>query len=135
MSEFINKARIAELNQSNAELNSELESLKKQVADQDRELEDLREKQEADKCLVEEQIMTCEKNESDQSHLTALSRAVAQSGDISATGKQFVAILRQMNASPLATAIEKYYRRKQRPRVVVAFLAGALLASLVLAGH
>jgi DNA repair exonuclease SbcCD ATPase subunit len=128
MSEFIHKALIAKLNQSNSELTRELESLRNQIQAQKRELEHVRANAPDEAEHLKKKIKEYEQRETEyQQHLASISKAAENARDKEQLAEQFLSALPLVDAAPVATAIERYYRKSQSLKIIIAFLSGVLV--------
>lgn len=127
MSEFIHRAKIAELDQTNSELNKEIESLREELEDLKSELEQFREKSPDGIKQLKEIIAEHEERERDfQQRLASLRKEAEHTRNIDGFLEHFFSTLQVIDAGPVAAAIERYYKKKQRPRMIIAFLLGVL---------
>ncbi len=129
MSEFINKAEIARLSHANAELNEEIESLQNELQHLRSELENLREIPPDEIKHLKEKIAAIEQREADyKQRITLISKEAEGTRNTDRLVEQFFSTLQLMDAAPVAAVIEKSYKNKQRSRIIIAFLLGALVA-------
>lgn len=133
MSELINKAKIAEMHQINSELTREIDALREELQEQNRELEHLRGAPSEDVTQLQEKIAEYEQRERDyQERITAIIKEADYVQDRKTLVENVFSIFQQMDASPVVAAIEQYYQQQQRPKMVIAFLVGILVPLMVL---
>jgi predicted nuclease with TOPRIM domain len=127
MSQFINKAKIAELNLNNTELADELSALKEKCQKLNIEVEHLRgggadETEALKKRLVDYELREFELNEQLSNIAKSMKNGTASEDIVN----QLLSTLRATNCSELETAIGQHYSKMGLPRVIIAFLLGAL---------
>lgn len=134
MSEFINKAKIAEMNKINTELNQKIESLQEALDVQDRELERLRElAPPEDITHLKEKVVASEQRElSYKQNMESIIEQAKNVQDIDSLIEQLFSVLQLHDDGSIADAIDKFYKKHQRSKLIIAFLLGVLMPLVVL---
>ncbi len=122
MSQFIDKAKIAELN-------CEIESLRHELQNQNKELEDLKEKNSEDITELEWEVSDYRQHEAVdyEQRVETINKELENSKNKENPVEQFLATLELDDAASVAATIDQYYRKKQQPRLVIVFLLGILV--------
>lgn len=131
MSEFINKAKIADLQHANAELCDEISALKIELEDLNSEMTRLREESPNDIDHLKEKIFECEQRETEyKERFLIISEGVKNNPKKYNVVKGLLSMFQVTETDIVEAAIENYYKRKWQPRVITFFLLG-ILVSLV----
>ncbi|WP_321365501.1 hypothetical protein [uncultured Desulfuromusa sp.] len=129
MSEFINKAKIADLQHANAELRDEVETLRIELENVTAEMTGLKGTPPDEINHLREKIFAYEQREAEfNGRILSFSKDVANSsykGDIMS---QLLSVLQVAEAGNVETAITHYYKNKWRPKIITSFLLGLLVA-------
>jgi predicted nuclease with TOPRIM domain len=129
MSEFINKAKIADLQHANAELSEEILTLKIELEDLNDEVTRLREENPDDIDHLKEKLLAYEQREKEfKERLLTISEGVKNNPKKYDVVKGLLAIFQGTETDIVEDAIDSYYKRKWRPRVVTFFLLGILVS-------
>ncbi len=130
MSELINKAKIAEMNKINAELNQKIESLQEELVAQGRELARLRDlaTPEEDITHLKQKVAAYEQRElSYKQHIESIIEQAKHVEQIDTLVEQFFSFLQLHDDGSIAAAIDKFYKNHERNRLIIAFLLGVLV--------
>lgn len=128
MSEFVNKAKIAGLEQSNAELINEISNLKIELDDLNGEIERLREENPDDLKHLKEKVTEYEQRETYfKERVLSISKIAKNHNNNDEVVKQLLSALQVEDTATVETAIEKYYKKGGLSKIIIAFLLGVLL--------
>ena len=131
MSEFIHKAKIVALKQSNSELINEISNLKTKLNDLNGEIERPRGKNSDDINHLREKVTEYEQREAEfKERILSISKEAKNNKKKDEVVKQLLSALHVVDTVIVETAIEQYYKKKGVPKIIIAFLLG-VLASLV----
>jgi len=131
MSEFINKAKIANLQHSNAELSNEISSLQIELDDLNGEVERLRGENPDDIKYLTEKITEYEQRETEfKERILSISEEVKNNPQKHDVVKELLSLFQVMEPVNVKTAIDNYYKKKWRPKVVTSFLLGILISMI-----
>jgi len=131
MSEFIHKAKIAALNQSNSELIDEISNLKIELHDLNGEIERLRGEKPDDIKHFREKVTEYEQRETEfKERVLSISKKAKNNSKNCEVVKQLLSALQVVDTVIVETAIEQYYKKRGVTKIIIAFLLG-VLASLV----
>ena len=131
MSEFINKAKIADLQQANAELNREISSLKIELEELNGEIARFDEENPDEIHHLREKIIALDQRETEfQEKLLTIFERVKNNPKKYDVVKGLLSVFQVTEADIVEAAIDNHYKRKWRPRVITFFLLG-VLASIV----
>lgn len=132
MSEFIHKAKIAGLEQSNAELINEISNLKVELHDLNGEIERLRGENPDDIKHLSEKITGYEQCEAEfKERVLSISKIAENNNKEDEIVKQLLSILQVEDTAIVETAIEQYYKKNGVSKIIIAFLIGALIPLVV----
>jgi chromosome segregation ATPase len=132
MSEFINKAEIATLKQSNAELNNVISNLKSELYDLNCEIERLKKENPNDIKHLEQKVTEYENQEAELSkRILLISKEARNNNKKYAVVKQLLSALQVKDAVIVEAAIEQYYKKRGVPKNRIAFLLGTLFTLVV----
>ncbi|MBD1399278.1 hypothetical protein [Pelovirga terrestris] len=134
MSEWINKAKIAEANKINTELNQKIKSLQEELDTQCRELDHLRELATPDEDIthLKEKITAYEQRKlSDKQHIESIIEQAKHVQKVDSLVEQFFSILQVHDDGSIAVAIDKFYKKHERSKLFIVFLLGALVPLVV----
>ncbi|MFO7765468.1 MAG: hypothetical protein R6V33_03455 [Pelovirga sp.] len=135
MSELINKAKIAEMNKINAELNQKIESLQEKLDAQGRELERLSELAPLEENIthLKEKVAAYEQRElSYKQHIESIIEQAKHVRQVDSLVEQFFSFFQLHDDGSIAAAINKFYKKNERSRLIIAFLLGVLVPLVVL---
>ena len=129
MSEFINKAKIADLQQANAELSREISSLKIELEELNGEIARLMEENPDEINHLREKIIELEQRETEsEERLLTIYERVKNNPKKYDVVKGLLSIFQVTETDIVAAAIDNHYKRKWRPRVITFFLLGILVS-------
>jgi len=129
MSEFIHKAKIAALEQSNAELNNEISNLKAELDDLNCEIKRFREQNPDDIQQLEAKIAEYERREAElKERIVSISAEAKNNNKSDGVVKALLSALQVEDATIVEAAIEQYYKKRGMPKIMVAFLLGVLVS-------
>ncbi len=132
MSEFIHKAKIAALEQSNAELIDEISSLKIELDKLNDEIEHLRGENPDDIKYLREKVTEYEQREANlKERVLSISKIAENNNENAGVVKQLLSALQVVDSAIVETAIEKYYKKNGLPKIIIAFLLGLLVPLVV----
>ena len=134
MSELINKAKIAEMNKINTELNQKIESLQEALDVQSRELERLRElAPPEDITHLKEKVTAYEQRElSYKQNIESIIEQAKYAQNIDSLVEQLFSVLHLHDDGSIATAIDNFYKKNERSRLIIVFLLGVLVPLVTL---
>ncbi|MDX2494093.1 MAG: hypothetical protein QNK27_03940 [Desulfuromusa sp.] len=128
MSEFIHKAKIAGLEQSNAELINEISNLKFELHDLNTEIERLRGENPDDVTHLKEKITEYEQRETEfKERVLSISKIAGNNNKEDEIVKQLLSALQVEDSAIVETAIEQYYKKNGVPKIIITFLLGVLV--------
>ena len=128
MSEFINKSKIIQLQQSNSELINEISNLEIELHDLNGEVERLKgENPDAIK-LLREKITEFEQRETEFKDRILLISKEANNSKKYDVVKELLSVLQGMDTVIVEAAIDKYYKKKGVQKIITAFLLGILVS-------
>ncbi len=121
MSQFIDKAKIAELN-------CEIETLRHELQHQNKELEDLKEKNAEDITELEWEVSDYRQHEAVdyEQRVETISKELENSKNKENPVEQFLATLELDDAASVAATIDQFYKKKYRAQLIIFFLLGLL---------
>jgi hypothetical protein len=129
MSEFVNKAKIADLQHANAELSSEISSLKIELEELKGEIARLGEENPDEINLLREKIIALEQRETEfKEKLLTIFEGVKNNPKKYDVVKGLLSMFQVTETGIVETAIDNHYKRKWRPRVITFFLLGILVS-------
>ncbi|MCD6580542.1 MAG: hypothetical protein J7K90_01965 [Desulfuromusa sp.] len=127
MSEFINKSKIIQLQQSNSELINEISNLEIELHNLNGEVERLRGENPEDIKLLREKITEYEQRETEfKERILLISREADNSKKYDV--KELLSVLQGMDTVIVEAAIDKYYKKKGVQKIITAFLLGILVS-------
>lgn len=128
MSEFIHKTEIVSLKQSNAELSEAISKLKTDLNDLNYEIEHLRRENPEDLKQLKARLAEYEQRETEfKKRILSISKEAKDNNKKHVVVKQFLSALQVENATIVETAIERHYKKRGLPKIIVAFLLGVLV--------
>lgn len=131
MSEFINKAKIADLQQVNAELSREISSLKIELEELNGEIVTPGEENPDEIHHLREKIIALEQRETEfQEKLLTIFERVKNNPKKYDVVKGLLSMFQVTEVDIVEAAIDNHYKRKWRPRVITFFLLGILVSIL-----
>ncbi len=121
MSQFIDKAKIAELN-------CEIESLRHELQNQSKELEDLKEKKAEDITELEWEVSDYRQHDEVDYNLRVkeITKELEKGNNRDNSLEQYLATLELDDAASVAATIDQFYKKKYRPQLIIFFLLGLL---------
>ncbi len=129
MSEFIHKSEIAALKQSNAELNNVILNLKTERYDLSCEIERLRKENPDDLKQLKERVTEYEHREAElKKRISLISKEAKNNNKKHMVVKQLLSALPVEDAAIVEAAIEQCYKKREGPKIIVAFLFGVLVS-------
>lgn len=129
MSEFINKSKIAKLQQSNSELINEISNLEIELHDLNGEVERLRGGNPDVIKLLREKITEYEQRETEfKERILLISKEANNNSKKYDVVKGLLSVLQGMDTVIVEAAIDKYYQKKGVPKIIIAFLLGILVS-------
>ena len=132
MSEFIHKTEIAALKQANAELNKVISNLEAELHDLNCELEGLRRDNPDENKQLKERITEFEHREADlKERILLISREAKSNHKKHVVIKQLLSALQIEDAAIVEATIEQYYKKKGGAKIIIAFLLGVLFSLVV----
>lgn len=128
MSEFIHKAKIAALEKSNTELIDEISNLKIELHDLNGEIERLRGENPDDIKHLKEKVTEYEQREADlKERLLSIAKIAKNNNKNGEVVKQLLSTLQVEDTAIVETAIEQCYKKREVPKIIIAFLLGVLI--------
>lgn len=132
MSEFIHRTEIAALKQSNTKLNQVISDLEAELHDLKCELEHLRGENPDEKKQLKEKIPEFEHHEAElKERMLLITREAKRNNKKNVVVKQLLSALQVEDAAIVEAAIEQYYKKKEFPKIIIAFLFGVLCPLVV----
>ncbi|MFK5926171.1 MAG: hypothetical protein QM483_06035 [Desulfuromusa sp.] len=129
MSEFINRSKIAALEQSNSELIDEISNLQTEIQILNSEIETLKEENPDDIERLSKKVTEYEQRETEfQERILSISREAKNNPQRYKVVQQLLSVLQVKDPIIVETAIEQYYKKNATPKVIIAFLLGTLVA-------
>ena len=138
MSELINKSKIAALEQSNFELTNEISNLENELHDLNGEIERLRGENPDDIKYLSEKVSAYEQRETEfKGRILSITKIAKNNNNKHEVVKQLLSALQVEDTASVETSIEKYYKKRERPKIIIAFLLGVLvsLVAWLIAGY
>ena len=131
MSEFIHKANIVALKQSNTELINQISKLKTDLHDLNCEIVRPRGNNPDEIKLLREKVTEYEQREAEfKERILSISKEAKNNKKKHEVVKQLLSALQVVDTVIVEAAIEQYYKNIGVPKIIIAFLLG-VLASLV----
>jgi len=131
MSEFIHRTEIAALKQSNVKLNQVISNLEAELHDLKCELERPRREDSDEKKQLKERIPEFEHSEAELKERMSVITRKAKRNNKKQVVKQLLSTLQVEDTAIVEAAIEKYYKKKEVPKIIIAFLFGVLCPLVV----
>jgi len=129
MSEFINKAKIADLQHANAELINEISNLKIERDGLNTEIHRLRGENPDEVNHLRKKVTEYEERETEfKERLLIIFEKAKSNAKKDDVVKELLSAFQVMETANVETAIDNYYKRKWRPRVITFFLLGILVS-------
>ena len=129
MSEFINKSKIAKLEQSNSELLIEVSNLKKEILELNEELESLREQSPEETKKLREQLNEyINKEENLKEKIYSISKRIKNSRNNEHLIKELFSSFQIINIDDIDKIIEKNYKNKSRIKSINSFILGIIVS-------
>jgi chromosome segregation ATPase len=134
MSEFINKSKIAALNQSNVELSDEISTLQAQCQRLSAEIEQLKNRAPDDVELLKQSLAAYGQRETElKDALELFTWKAKTTKDSAEIIDQLMNALQLTDDGSVEFAIKQHYKQRWAPKLIIAFLLGVL--SPLLAWH
>lgn len=131
MSEFINRTKIATLEQSNSELLDEISSLETELNDLIIQLEHHRRETPGEVRHLKDKIATHEQREAEiEDNISSISKETTNTPHRYEDAEQLRSSLEMTDSAIVKTALELYDKRRDATKITIAFLFG-VFASLV----
>lgn len=131
MSEFINRTKIATLEQSNSELLNEISSLETDLNDLIIQLEHHRRENPDEAKHLKEKIAEHEQREAKPKGLkSSISKETKSNSQKYVGVEQLLSSLEMTDSTIVKTALKQYDNKRRPPKIIIAFLVG-VFASLV----
>ncbi len=129
MSEFINKAKIADLQHANAELCDEISTLKIELEDLNDKVARIREENPSDIDPLKKKLFECEQRETEyKERLVTIFEGVKNNPKKYDVVAGLLSLFQVTETDIVENALDNHYKRKWRPRVITFFLLGILVS-------
>ena len=131
MSEFVYKSKVAALELSNSQLANEISDLKIELRDLTSEIERLRRQNPDDIKTLKEKLADYERREEElREKILRISKDAKNRRGSYDVVNELLKVMKVADIDNLETEIEKYYKKKLLPKIVISFMIGTM-ASLI----
>ena len=129
MSEFVYKSKVAALELSNSQLMNEISDLKITLRDLNGEIERLRRQNPDDITILKEKLTDYERREEElrEQILTILKNVKNRRGGYDVVN-ELISVMKFDDIYNLEKEIEKYYKKKLFPKIVISFMIGIMVS-------
>lgn len=129
MSELIHKSKIAALEQSNFELVNEISCLKDELDVLNDEIERLKGENPDDIKQLSEKVSEYEQREAEfKARILSITKTAENNSNKYEVVEQLLSALQVEDTAIVETLIEQYYKKKETPKKIIAFLLGVLIS-------
>ena len=129
MSELIHKSKIIALQQSNSELINEISDLKDDLEVLSGEIERLRGENPDDIKHLSEKVSEYEQREAEfKARILSITKTAESHNNKYEVVEQLLSALQVVDTAIVEKSIERYYKKKEAPKNIIAFLLGVLVA-------